>query len=552
MADKRSADGNIDSRPTKRGFEVAAIDDAIRRLAGKSPDTDSKPIASGVEGQPVQNFAHGHDYSRETQRRQAEAIDALFAKSNAAEAEAKFRDPKRKLIYNPRLEPTDAEWKEHFAFFRDLLLDQERNVRSILDTEFEEAQRILIEPVEDTGIISQGQDRNTVEYKKFLEAWREKAKDPKIAERMPDFHDNLPNKLVMLRFGLPIEPITLMNILHSSDQLLADDPPDDPEELPRVERIVYSEKPLQFLDNYHERSHGYPILRQPKSKFSPPREEGVGSPNSSANTHGHHFGNGNTNPIFPPDTDVKMRGGTGLYGPGDDLHNDEIGVDDSPVDFHASQAPPAPPSGPLRFNKERYTAPAVEKQKIEIWSTWQTEQHRQDGLHHRSYIKDQSVIEPGQNPAAPLYGSSVELELSVSSSFPTVYSQRLTPTDIRELAEENRTLRNAVLDRTKICPICSKKTSGFDRKEIELHYKEHLQQIQECAKCPICETEQWGFMILKEKKDHLLDHQDRREIDRIRTFWKHLQCPVCDHELRHLDPRDILNHIADHNPGKLQ
>lgn len=74
--------------------------------------------------------------------------------------------------------------------------------------------------------------------------------------------DNLATKLTMLHFGLPIEPMTLKNVQMSGDEGDKTCEPDDPEEPPMLQKILYAEKPLEFLDKYAEgRSHGWPMLR---------------------------------------------------------------------------------------------------------------------------------------------------------------------------------------------------------------------------------------------------------------------------------------------------
>ncbi|XMA12019.1 hypothetical protein WAI453_004810 [Rhynchosporium graminicola] len=72
-------------------------------------------------------------------------------------------------------------------------------------------------------------------------------------------NDNLATKITMLYFGLPIEPLTYHNVINC--ELDQNDSPDDEPEAPRVQRIIYSEKALEFLDSYHERSFGFPMLR---------------------------------------------------------------------------------------------------------------------------------------------------------------------------------------------------------------------------------------------------------------------------------------------------
>ena len=105
---------------------------------------------------------------------------------------------------------------------------------------------------------------------------------------------------------------------------------------------------------------------------------------------------------------------------------------------------PFSPTTNARMNKERIVAAAAGKPKSQTWSDWMTEQHFQDGLQRKSWIRDQSVIEPGRMPAPPLFGPSRELQLRVGSSMPTIYAQRLTPTDIKQLQDENQDRKSVV------------------------------------------------------------------------------------------------------------
>jgi len=63
----------------------------------------------------------------------------------------------------------------------------------------------------------------------------------------------------MLHFGPSCRTNDTQYILRAGHD--ENDPEDAPEEVPRVQRIMYAEKPLEFLDKYHERSHGHPMLR---------------------------------------------------------------------------------------------------------------------------------------------------------------------------------------------------------------------------------------------------------------------------------------------------
>ncbi|QSZ35272.1 hypothetical protein DSL72_008141 [Monilinia vaccinii-corymbosi] len=233
---------------------------------------------------------------------------------------------------------------------------------------------------------------------------------------------------------------------------------------------------------------------------------------------------------------------------------------------HTRQAPAAPPVEPNpvpvapvvgpsqqpRINKTRLILPVAEKPIIPKWETWMTDQHRKDALQRRSYIQDQSVIEPGLDPSAPTYGPSKELSLGVSLSTPTVYMQRLTATDIMHLAEENQKLRNGLLERTYNCPICSVSMPGYEHAEIQRHYAQHLVQLQKEGQCPLCERESWSIMTMEQKKEHLETHQVEVDTEMIRNFWNDIECPVCDAKMSGFKAEQVLRHMADHLPGIIE
>jgi hypothetical protein len=176
-------------------------------------------------------------------------IDAAFAMLRDAEAEAALRDPKRKFDFQPDITPDDEKWQSWFETFQTGL--QQGTVLEVLEKYFEEAHLPLVQPAPTDGVIFQLQQNNAAEYRRAL------------AGRFSSQSDNLITKLTMLHFGLPVEPMTLNNILRAGQD--ENDPEDAPEEVPRVQRIMYAEKPLEFLDKYHGRSHGHPMLR---SKFT--------------------------------------------------------------------------------------------------------------------------------------------------------------------------------------------------------------------------------------------------------------------------------------------
>ncbi|KAM0132222.1 hypothetical protein ACHAO1_006979 [Botrytis cinerea] len=230
---------------------------------------------------------------------------------------------------------------------------------------------------------------------------------------------------------------------------------------------------------------------------------------------------------------------------------------------HTRQIPPPPPVdlnpvpvAPVveatqqpRINKTRLIAPVAEKAITSKWETWMTDQHRKDSLQRRSYIQDQSVIEPGLDPSPPTFGPSKELSLGVSLSTPTIYTQRLTPTDILSLVDENQKLRNGLLDRSHNCLICSVTMAGYEHAEIQRHYGQHLVQLQKEGQCPLCERESWSIMTMEQKKEHLETHQVETDTEMIRNFWNGIECPVCDAKLSGFTAEQVLRHMADHIPG---
>ena len=115
---------------------------------------------------------------------------------------------------------------------------------------------LVLPPLED-GAILQIQRQNAKEYKDLF----------KQGARFHGVPDNLLTKITMLKFGIPVDELTLTNVQRCDNPVDEDDPPDEPEFVPSVERIMFSEKPLEFLDLYSQRSFGYPILRS-ESQYS--------------------------------------------------------------------------------------------------------------------------------------------------------------------------------------------------------------------------------------------------------------------------------------------
>ena len=187
----------------------------------------------------------------EANQRVAKAVDDYFADKQEKDAEAALRNPQRKLKWDIDIKPTDVEYQTIRAEIHEKL--EHSRVVDVLNEYFEEAQILLIQPMVRDSIVLKIQKQNGERYREALA--------PGGA-----FHgqkDNMTTKLAMLHFGLPVEAITYNNVLNAGvrDE---DDEEDTLEDFPSIQRINNSEKPLEFLDSYDERSYGYPM---PRSEF---------------------------------------------------------------------------------------------------------------------------------------------------------------------------------------------------------------------------------------------------------------------------------------------
>jgi transcription elongation factor Elf1 len=135
---------------------------------------------------------------------------------------------------------------------------------------------------------------------------------------------------------------------------------------------------------------------------------------------------------------------------------------------------------------------------------------------------------------------------------PTIYAQRLTPTDIKQLQDENQKLRNQVLDRMFACPICDEEFETYDKDQIRAHCRLHQQQLEEAGQCPSCCDPQWVFMTNFEKRSHFAMHQDQHESAKIKDFYKSQRCPVCDVDLSKTKPEQVIRHCLEHSPGQFR
>jgi hypothetical protein len=212
---------------------------------------------------------------------------------------------------------------------------------------------------------------------------------------------------------------------------------------------------------------------------------------------------------------------------------------------------PPPPLNVPRINKERFLKRRVAPPKAMQYNEWQAENNRLDALQRNSYHTDQSVIEPGQQPAPPIFGPSRQNVLSVGSNMPEPYLWGTTPSDFARKAEECQALRNSCLERMHRCQICAVTFPEYEKEKIAEHLKSHQDALRESGKCPLCDC-CWAALDKEQKKQHLWNHQDQGEHDLITNFWQGFQCPICNLDLQSLPNEDILAHMADHPPGLLR
>lgn len=184
---------------------------------------------------------------------EAERIDAEIAKIRA-ERKAKCGDEGIKLRPMPNITPVDQLWQNKLAQFQDILVNYELNnpdssLMDLIQKIFLESQiRQLVASGEHSQLtVLQG--RNQLLYFDNLDNGAFKG-----------VKNNAATKFCMVYFGLPVEPLTEINIYNAGK--CKDDQRDQVELDFSILPIIYgAEADLEFLDKYHERSYGYPTLR---------------------------------------------------------------------------------------------------------------------------------------------------------------------------------------------------------------------------------------------------------------------------------------------------
>jgi hypothetical protein len=150
--------------------------------------------------------------------------------------------------FKTNISQQDEAWINKREFFVNELMVSTKTPVKIFDEALNKTQRLYLMPKEgEGGMILKIQEEHTKEYKEGLGP----------AGRFCGVPDNLATKLTMLYFGLPIEPITLDNVIMCGNEDDKNCDPDDPPVSPTVQRVT-----LEFLDNYgNGRSYGFPKLR---------------------------------------------------------------------------------------------------------------------------------------------------------------------------------------------------------------------------------------------------------------------------------------------------
>ncbi|KAI6714117.1 hypothetical protein JHW43_003338 [Diplocarpon mali] len=273
MASRAHADGDT---PGKKPGAAGELEKPGSKKSDISEERVADLDAYGNEIPPYPPIALTNEERMQEARRVAAYVDAVTAQRRAADEKAQFDE--ENPPFSPDITSLDPEWIKKRAFFlqelkdktiKDVLEDaniSDRSERDITGQEifsFGKYQFLQLWPSSTDGIVLDIQRENASTYKEALKS-----------ERFRGVHDNLATKLTMLYFGLPIEAMTSNNMIYSG--LDQDDEPDALPEPPRLQRILYSEKPLEFLDSYHERSYGNPVLRRPKytrPATIPPRQD---------------------------------------------------------------------------------------------------------------------------------------------------------------------------------------------------------------------------------------------------------------------------------------
>lgn len=189
----------------------------------------------------------------ETEPPDDRAVAAMIDKAFADADEKRFFERIEQSCINVDITPADPEWTKKRQEIMDELNAPTKSVKDVMKAHITKPQQLLLLPPlysgDSAAAVLDIQNYNKELYTEAL------TNGP-----FQNHPNNLITKLTMLHFGLPVEVMTLNNVINAGQD--NNDPTDDEAEPPRVQRIMFAEKPLEFLDKYYERSHGYPMLRR--------------------------------------------------------------------------------------------------------------------------------------------------------------------------------------------------------------------------------------------------------------------------------------------------
>lgn len=223
---------------------------AVDWLLRQTPKTHRGPRDEAATSPvvPASKPAPTKDEIQARMRQQAQMIDQILHDSDMQDNRQKIMKKQGEFKYlDLRLDitPDHREWQQECARFLNLISTE--SIQNVLNRNFKPWQQHFLLPPVVAGEILKLQNKNTKKYKEALQG------------RFSTAKDNIITKLTMVHFGLPVEPLTLNNILHADKD--ENDAKDAPEEPARVQRIMYAETPLEFLDGYDQRGYGYAMIR---------------------------------------------------------------------------------------------------------------------------------------------------------------------------------------------------------------------------------------------------------------------------------------------------
>lgn len=166
---------------------------------------------------------------------------------------------------NPLIDPNSDEFVEKEKEFLSLLRHEELTLRQILQSCFTDHEVSLLTPMSEPPELVEWQKDNTLRYNRLLQT---SFKDKQSTTQL---------KMAMTYFGLPVAPLK-MGRIQSVTPLDVDFLED---------QTIFQADPLEFLDDYTERSWGNPNLRSKSIHYSPQTISVIPSSNDETERRQH-------------------------------------------------------------------------------------------------------------------------------------------------------------------------------------------------------------------------------------------------------------------------